>query len=370
MNTDVAIIGAGPIGLELAAVLQETGVEYEQFDAGQVGQTICWYPRQAQFFSSPDRIAIAGVALQTPDQSKATREQYLAYLRGVVEQFDLPVHTYTRITHIERNGDGFTLACESNERAFECAARRVVVTIGDMHRPRMLDIPGEDLPHVSHYFDDPHRYFRKRLLIVGGRNSAVEAAIRCFRAGANVALSYRHGAFPSSVKYWLKPEIEWLIKSGQIGFHPRTTPVSIAPGQVRLRDTNEPAGAHDSFSVPADFVLLLTGYEMDATLLTGAGVALFGPNAAPRVDAQTMETNVRGVYVAGTAAAGTQLRFRLFIENCHSHVVRIARALTGEPDLSPRRVNALAYSRLHEHPDFSEHGEPAPVAAAESDLEH
>ncbi len=333
-STDVLIVGAGPIGLELAVALKRAGVDFVHVDAGQIAQTITWYPYQTRYFSSPERIAIAGVPLVTPDQTKATREQYLAYLRGVVEQFDLRVRTYERVIHLERAADGFTVTTDRRGSTRIYHTHRVVLAIGDMHRPRLLNIPGEDLEHVSHYFDEPHRYFRTRLLIVGGRNSAVEAALRCFRAGAEVSVSYRRDGFDEkSIKYWLLPEIRALIKAGKIGFHPRTIPTRITPQRVELVPTDASgladADAGPARKVAADFVLLLTGYEMDTTLFEMAGVELVGENRAPRFDPETMETNVPGLFVAGTAAAGTQHRFRLFIENCHPHVSRITRAITG-----------------------------------------
>lgn len=382
-RTDVFIVGAGPIGLELAVALKHAGVDYVQVDAGQIGQTVDWYPRQARFFSSPERIAIAGVPLVTADQGKATREEYLAYLRGVVQQFDLRVRTYERVVSIRRDADGAVCPADADsdaspgsgegeaaagsgflvrtvrgeeERLY--AARYVVLAVGDMHRPRMLHIPGEDLPHVSHYFDEPHRYFRQRLLIVGGRNSAVEAALRCHHAGAEVTISYRQREFDrKSIKYWLLPELEALIRHGRIRFLPGTAPVRIRRDAVVLKRTGggeavEPSGSSAALRsasepasgeevVPADFVLLLTGYVQDTSLFEMAGVELVGENRGPRFDPQTMQTNVPGLFIAGTAAAGTQVRFRLFIENCHPHVTRIVKAITGhEPP--PGLVNQAA----------------------------
>ncbi len=331
---DVAIIGAGPIGIELAVALKDAGVDYIHLEAGAIGQTITWYPKQVRYFSSPDRIAIAGVPLNTPDQAKATREDYLAYLLGVVEQFDLPINTFEKIMQIKRDDNGFIL---TGKRDY--LAKNVVFAIGDMHGPRKLDIPGEELPHVSHYFDEPHKFFRQKLLVVGGRNSAVEVALRCHRIGADVTISYRGDAFPDSVKYWIKPEIEWLIETGKVRFLPNTAPTKITPTHITL----EPGG-----DVEADFVLLLTGYVMDTTLLEQAGVDLVGENGAPKLDVETMQTNVPGLYVAGTAAAGTQVHFKLFIENCHPHVVKIVRALAGK---DPVHINPLGYSRLHENPE-------------------
>ncbi len=342
IDCDTLIVGAGPIGLELAVSLQHAGVDYRHLEAGQVAHTVTWYPRQTKYFSSPERIAIAGVPLTTPDQSKASREQYLAYLRGVVQQFDLRIQTHEPVTQLTRLDDD-TFIVETTKATYH--AQRVVLAIGDMHAPRRLDIPGEDLPHVSHYFDEPHNHFRRRLLIVGGRNSAVEAALRCHRAGSRVALSYRKAAFDEdSIKYWLLPEIKGLIKHGEIDFYPETVPVEITPTHVRLAPapSAEAASAADSSDltpVPAESVLLLTGYTQDRSLFRQAGVTLEGENHAPTFDPETMMTDVPHLYIAGTAAAGTQNHFKLFIENCHRHVTRITRSITGEA-ARPHLVNS------------------------------
>lgn len=321
--SDVLIIGAGPIGIELAIALKRAGIDYEHVDAGQIGSTIAWYAPQTHFFSSPERIAIAGVPLLTLDQTKATREEYLNYLRAVVLQFGLTIETYERVRSIERRELGFSISTEGRGGVRERHAQKIVLAIGDMHRPNLLGVPGEDLPHVSHYFAEPHSYFGQRVFIAGGRNSAVEAAIRCVRVGAEVTLSYRKPQLdPDHVKFWLFPEISGLVRDGRMRFLPETTVREITPAAVVV----DPAGEH----VPADFVLLLTGYEQDVTLFEQAGVELLGPERKPRFDERTMETNVPGLYVAGTAAAGTQVSgTKEFIETSHVHVDRIVAALTG-----------------------------------------
>jgi thioredoxin reductase (NADPH) len=324
LSTDVAIIGAGPIGIELAVALKRAGVDYQHFDAKQIGYTISWFAPQTKFFSSNERIAIAGVPLLTADQSKATREEYLAYLRAVVLQFDLKINTYEPLVGIERREHELVLTTRLSTGERKTIAKHVVLVTGGTDHPRRLDASGEDLPHVSHYFQDPHTYFRKRVLIVGGKNSAVEAALRCYNAGASVAMSYRREMFPEkSIKYWLLPEINGLIQSGKITGHFKTQPVKITPSHVTLCRENE------TFDVPADFVLALIGYRQDNTLFKLAGIELQGDCGAPVFNEQTMETNVPGIYVAGTAVGGTQDKYRVFIENCHVHVDRIAAALTG-----------------------------------------
>ncbi len=334
ISTDILLIGAGPIGLETAIALKQVGADYIHLEAGQIAQTVTWYPHQTRFFSSPERIAIGGMPLHTVDQSKATREEYLAYLRAAVVQFDLDIRTYETVEQIQHDQSGFLVQSSHSGLLRHYTARRIVLAIGDMAHPRLLHVPGEDLAHVSHYFQDPHKYFRQKVLIVGGRNSAVEAAIRCHRIGARVSLSYRREAFDkAAVKYWLLPELESLIREGKITFYPRTTVRSITPSEVTLASIDEadrpPGGQMQTRHVETDFVLLLTGYVADTRLFKMLGVELQGENHSPRIDAQTMETNVPGVYVVGTAVAGTQERFRLFIENCHIHVSRVVKALTG-----------------------------------------
>lgn len=326
-DTDILLVGAGPIGLEIAAGLKNSGLDYRHVDAGQIGQAIYDFAPQTRFFSSNERISIAGIPLQTPDQEKATREQYLAYLRSVVEQYDLPIQTFERVKGIARTpGSGFTITTQTlaDEHTYHC--QRVILATGGTSRPRKLGIPGEDLPHVKFRFTDPHFYFRKQVMVVGGRNSAVEAALRCHHAGARVALSYRREALiPGAIKYWMEPEFSGLLDNGTIQPHFNTIPVAISPGRIRLRRSEG-----KEYDFQADFVLFQLGYEADMSLCKLAGIELCGPNNEPYHNPQTMHTNVPGIYVAGTAIGGTQESFKVFIENCHVHVKRIIAHLTGK----------------------------------------
>lgn len=330
--SEVIIIGAGPIGIELAVALKQAGVNYLHLEAKQIGYSISWWPRNTNFFSTSERIAISGVPIQNLHQNRTTGEEYLAYLRGIIEQFDLQINTYETVVDLQPQADGFSLQTQSltGERRYRC--RQVVLAKGDMDRPNCLNIPGETLPHVSHYFDDPHTYFRRRLLIVGGKNSAVEAALRCWRAGAEVAMSYRQAAFSDRVKNHILPDVNAQIENGSIRFYPETTPIEITPQHVLLKSvTNEAAApiVHET-----DFVLLATGFVADMGLLEMAGVTLQGESRIPTYNPETMETDVKGLYLAGTVAAGErQKRYRLFIENSHDHVRKIVTHLTGT---SPR----------------------------------
>ena len=333
----VAVIGAGPIGIELAIALKRQGVDYVHIEAAQVGSTISWYAPQTHFFSSPERIEIAGVPLQTLDQTKATREEYLNYLRAVVLQFDLQIRLGERVTALQRRSDGgFDIVTSRVDGIRQWRAKRVVLAIGDMHRPRLVRVPGESLPHVSHYFSDPHTYFRRRVVVVGGRNSAIEAAIRCVRVGADVTLAFRAPEIQKDhIKFWLYPEVVGMERNGRLRILASTVVREIRDDVVILQKGSE------TIEVPADCVLLLTGYVQDPDLFEQAGVTLTGPGRVPSVNERTMETNVPGLYVAGTAVAGTQsFGVKEFIETSHVHVDRILAAITGEavPEREPFEV--------------------------------
>ena len=329
--TSVAIIGAGPIGIEMAIALQEVGVDYILFEAQQIGHTIAKWPPNTHFYSTPEHVALAGVPVQNLNQQPITGEQYLAYLRTLVEYFDLNLHHYEPVERIEHREAGFSLQTRSQQGPRSYTCEKLILATGGMAGPRLLGIPGEDLPHVRHYFPGPHPYFRRRVLIVGGKNSALEAALRCWRAGAKVTLSYRRPRLDFDVvKPHLSADISTRLEKGEIDFLPGTVPIEITPYEVLLGRVDE----HFNLTAEVvrhetDAVLLATGFVADMSLFRQLGVELKGPGEAPHFDEQTMETNVPGLYVAGTAAGGTQQKFRHFISTSHDHVARIVKALTG-----------------------------------------
>ncbi|MFW6214508.1 MAG: NAD(P)-binding domain-containing protein [Alkalispirochaetaceae bacterium] len=327
ISTDTLLIGAGPIGLEVAAALKRGGAEYTHLEGGCIGETISRWPRRTVFFSSPEWIAIAGVPIHTVGQEQITGEEYLAYLRLVVETLGLEVSTYERVTSVRKEGEYFLAESEGIGYSRLYRSRRVVFALGDMAKPRVLGLPGEDQETVFHHFDDPHRYFQRELLIVGGRNSALEAALRSWRAGARVTLSYRGRTIDkNAVLSRLHLEISLLIRNRKIVYLPETEPVAFAPGKTTLRHL---AGGREE-EIKSDFVFLATGFIPDHTLLEELGVRFHGQTREPEFDPETMETNVAGVYVAGTATGGNQNRYKVFITTSHPHAARIARSITGK----------------------------------------
>ncbi|MFW6289217.1 MAG: NAD(P)-binding domain-containing protein, partial [Spirochaetota bacterium] len=313
------------IGIETASVFKRAAMSYLRLEAGALGETITRWPRDTQFFSSPEWIAIAGVPIQTRGQEIVTGELYLAYLRQVVEIFDLEIRTYERVTAVAGSlGDFRVTTYDLAGAEHSYLSRTVVLATGDMNRPRRIGVPGEDLPHVSHYWSSPHRYFQRRLLIVGGRNSAVEAALRCWRAGVRVAITYRGAALDEKrLISRLHLEIDLLIRNGQVDFYPLTAPVEFRRGRTVLRGVE----SGESEEVDTDFVYLATGFEMDQSLYASLGVATEGEEKRPVHDPATMESNVRGVYIVGTSIGGNQRGYKVFITTSHVHCVRAARAI-------------------------------------------
>ncbi|MFO7781811.1 MAG: NAD(P)-binding domain-containing protein [Spirochaetia bacterium] len=342
MHHEVIIVGAGPIGLEIGAALERVGRDYIILERGQLAQTIVDWPPMSRFFSSPERMAIAGVPFHTLHQQLAPKEEYLAYLRTVAEVFDLRLHLYETVHRAERRPQGgFSIESAGTyapdaTRSYTCD--HLVLATGDMAAPNRLGIPGEDLPHVSHFFEDPHRYFRQRLLVVGGRNSAVEAAIRAWRAGAEVAVSYRRASFDSERLYSRHHlEITLLAGKGRIETHLQTVPAAIVPGGATLAEVDEelrPTGAVRE--IEADFVFLATGYREDYSLLHELGARFDGTPALPVLDDGSMETSVPGLYVAGTAIGHKRDGYTTFVGTSHDHARKIVSRITG--DLAPEEI--------------------------------
>ena len=249
------------------------------------------------------------------------------YYRRVVDTYDLAIDFGYSVTAIRRGDDAFTIRTAHDARGDETwRARTVVIASGCYDHPNQLGVPGEDLPHVSHYYTEPHEFYRKPVVVVGGKNSAAEAALDLYRSGARVTLVHRRAELGASIKYWVKPDIENRIKEGSIAARFETRVVEIRPHEVVV----ERDGVRDI--IPAEGVFLLTGYLADLDFLRAAGIQV-AANNVPRHDAETFETNVPGLYLAGAVVAGAN-RGEVFIENGRFHgrvvVEHIARRLGRE----------------------------------------
>jgi thioredoxin reductase (NADPH) len=321
MIRDVLIVGAGPSGLAAAIAATQRGLEYALIEKGALVNSIFNFPPQMVFFTTPELLEIGGLPLVTP-YDKPTRLEALRYYRRVVDTYGLRIAFNERVTAIEREADGTFVVTTAGGRGSTRVwqARAVVLAIGYYDIPHLLGVPGESLPHVSHYYTESHPYYRKRVVIVGGKNSAAEAALDLYRAGAHVTLVHRHAELGESIKYWVKPDIENRLKEGSIASRLEARVVEITPSAV---DIDGPGGRE---SLPAEQVFLLTGYRADVELMRRAGVRCDVDTLVPEFNPETFETNVPNLFVAGGAIAG-QFTGTVFIENGRFHGEQIIAVL-------------------------------------------
>jgi thioredoxin reductase (NADPH) len=319
---DVLIIGAGPSGLATAIAAKQRGLDYVVVEKGVLVNSIFHFPTNMIFFTTPELLEIGRLPLVTPYE-KPTRLEALRYYRRVVETYDIQVAFHETVTAVEPEGEIFVVTTTDGRGVTRVReARAVVMAIGYYDLPNYLGIPGEDLPHVAHYYTEAHPYYRKRVVIVGGKNSAAETALELFRAGVHVTLVHRHAALGDSIKYWVRPDIENRIKEGSIPARFETHVVEITPTTVVV----EKAGVREE--IPAEAVFLLTGYHPDADLMRGAGVDCHPETLAPAINPETFETNVPNLFLAGGAVAG-KATGNIFIENGRFHGEKIVAVLAA-----------------------------------------
>ena len=324
--TPLLVVGAGPCGLAVGAAAREAGVGCVLLDRRTVVSTIERYPLNMTFFSTPERLEIGGVPFVTANE-KPTRRDGLVYYRRVAERLGLDVRPGEEVVSIERGGGGFTVQVRRRFGAAVHRAAAVVVATGYYDWPNRLGIPGEDLPHVSHYFVEGHRYWRRQVVIVGAGNSAVDAALECWRAGAAVTLVHFEDQLDRRVKPWVLPDITNRIREGSIVARWRTRVAAIGERSVELESADAAPGSPRE-TLPAEFVLLMTGFHAGTALLEGLGVPVDPATGVPEHDEATMETPVPGCYIAGVIASGRDAN-RLFIENSRQHGEQIVAHLTG-----------------------------------------
>jgi thioredoxin reductase (NADPH) len=321
---DLICIGAGPTGLACAIEAKRAGLRPLVIDKGCLCNSLYHYPVNMVFFTTPELLEIGDLPLTSPSE-KPTRAEALKYYRKCAEHYALELRLGQRVENVE-GGDGAFRVHARDEKGIvtQFEANKIAVATGYYDLPNVLGVPGEDLPHVSHYYTEPHPFWQRAVVVIGGKNSAAEAALDLYRSGARVTLVHRRAELGSTIKYWVRPDIENRIKAGQVRALFETHVKRIEPGLVWVSNH---AG---EYSLPAAQVFALTGYHPDFEFLRSLGVALDPATNKPRMNPQTHESNVPGIFLAGVVIGGNHTS-EIFIENGRFHGKQIVAALTGSP---------------------------------------
>jgi bacillithiol disulfide reductase len=317
---DLLVIGAGPTGLACAIEAKKAGFRTVSVDKGCVCNSLYHYPSHMTFFTTSELLEIGDIPFPSPN-AKPSRNEALEYYRQVAAHYRLDLRQYHRVAGITGQAGAFTVhTVDRFDRPGSFAARCLAIATGYYDLPNLLGVPGESLSKVHHYYDDPHPYFGLDVAVIGGKNSAAISALELWRHGARVTLIHRGAEMHRHVKYWIKPDIENRIKNGEIKAYFRSQLAEITPDAVRLET---PGG---SLTLRNDFVFAMTGYHPDFRFLEDLGVEFAGPDRLPVCNAETLESNVPGIYLAGVIVAGSRTN-EIFIENGRFHGRQIALAL-------------------------------------------
>ena len=328
---DVVVIGAGPTGLACGIDAKRAGFTVTNIDKGCLVNSLYHYPSNMTFFTTPELLEIGDIPFASPNQ-KPTRGEALEYYRKVAEHYQLDVRQYEPVQKIEGSDGNFTVrTTDRHGQACSYRARKLILATGYYDRPNLMNVPGEDLPKVLHYYREPHPFFNLDVLVVGGKNSAAIAALELWRHGARVTLVHRGDGMSPSVKYWIKPDIENRIKAGQVKAYFKSAVKEIAPDHVVLKTPDGEA------SLVNDWVFALTGYHPDFEFICRLGCRLRGDDdKKPVVNPRTLESSVPGIYLAGVIVAGMRTS-EIFIENGRFHGQAIAADLKEK--LQPESVS-------------------------------
>lgn len=318
-NYDLIIVGAGPIGLACGIEAKKAGLKYLIIEKGCLVNSLYHYPLNMTFFSTSERLEIGNVPFIS-HQPKPNRFEALEYFRRVAMSWELNIHLYETVTAIQSSGNGHEVQTSKGTYS----SRAVILALGFYDLPYLLNVPGEDLPKVRHYYDEPHPYFGQKVLVIGAANSAVDVALETWRKGATVTMVIREDGIRESVKYWVKPDIENRIKEGSITAYFHSTINRITETTVEI---NTPEGP---VTLENDFVLAMTGYQPPFDFLRACGIA-FHDDAfhTPVYNEETMETNVKNLYLAGVVCGGLKTN-KWFIENSRVHAEMILKDLLGK----------------------------------------
>ena len=310
---DIVIIGAGPIGLACGLEAKAKGLSYVILEKGCLVNSLYHYPVNMTFFSTSERLEIGGIPFVS-NNAKPTRNESLEYYRRVAVSAGLNIHLFEKVEQITRTGKSFRIAT-SKEKEYEAA--NIVIATGFYDIPYLLNVAGEELPKVTHYYNDPHFYAFQKVVVVGANNSAVHAALETWRKGAEVTMVVRKEDIGTRVKYWVRPDIVNRIKEGSIKAYFNAHIAAIRELQV---DIQTPEGL---VTIPNDRVIAATGYQPDLSFLEKNGITLTADETRkPTYDPETHETNIAGIYLAGVICGGMDTH-SLFIENSREHAAKI-----------------------------------------------
>ena len=316
---DVVIIGGGPIGLACGIRAKKAGLKYVILEKGVLVNSLYNYPVNMTFFSTSERLEIGGVPFVS-NNNKPTRSEALEYYRRIVTSFDLNIRLFEKVTAVKKSGKNFKIQTSKSEYK----SPNVVMAMGFYDIPYLLDVKGEQLSKVKHYYDDPHYYAFQKVLVVGAANSAIDAALETWRKGATVTMVIRGDKISDRVKYWVKPDIENRIKEGSIKAYFNSEIKEIREHEV---DIQTPEGI---VTVENDWVLAMTGYKPNLEFLQQSGIKISEDDVCkPDYDEKNYETNVKGIYLAGVMCGGLNTH-RLFIENSRVHAEKIIKDIVAK----------------------------------------
>lgn len=334
---DIAVVGAGPCGIAVGAAARRQGLRAVLLDRGCVTSSLVDYPYYMRFFSTAKKLEIGGVPFTIPEPNPSRREA-LAYYRRVVDHYDLDVRQYHAVHSVRGEPGGFRLGVRRRSgEEMEVGARAVVIATGGFHEPNYLDVEGEELSKVLHYYREPYPFFDQDVLVVGGGNSAVESALELFRNHARVTLVHFEEWIDTGVKPWIVPDIRNRVEREEIRSFWRHRVREIGWDSVTLRHVE----TGETTEIDNDWVLAMTGWRPNPELLRELGVAIDRTTGIPAHDPETMETDVDGVFVAGVLAAGYDAN-KIFIENGKEHGDRIVRALAARWSDAPSSSSTVS----------------------------
>jgi thioredoxin reductase (NADPH) len=317
---DIICIGAGPTGLATAIEAKRAGMEPLVIDKACLCNSLYRYPVNMVFFTTPELLEIGDLPLVTAAE-KPTRQEALKYYRKAAEHYALQLRLYESVLHVDGNDGNFAVLTKTEKGVQErYLGKKIAVATGYYDLPNLLGVPGEDLPHVSHYYTEPHAFWKQDVVVIGGKNSAAEAALDLYRNGAKVTLVHRGKELGATIKYWVRPDIENRIKAGQITALLNTRVEEITKDEVVVENHAQ------TRRIPAKQIFALTGYHPDYSFMEAMGVKLDPETKRPALDPNTLESNVPGIHLAGVVIGGRHTG-EIFIENGRFHGKQIVEAL-------------------------------------------